>query len=1259
LVHFINLLRGAVMLFCCLLALVVLPLRAQNFTATVTGTVTDPSGAVVPGAKVTLTNTGNGFSFYATANGAGIYVAPNLRPDTYNLRVEAKGFEAYSQSGITLEVNQTATVNATLKVGSALQMVQVTAAAPILEAQHAQLGQTITGTLVRELPLVGRDVQELITLAPGVVPAPGGGCTVCGGGGALISISYGLRYDQMDVTVDGVSTAGPDYEIHDQEYEPSVDAVQEFKIEQNNFSADKGFSGNTIVSMVMRSGTNRFHGSLYEFVRNNVFDANNFFSNESGAPIPPLHWNDFGGTVGGPIKKNKAFFFFDYEGTRESSLAVHSAGVPDPAELAGDFNELCGEAHGPAPGATFNAQGMCSNPAGQLWDPYSGFYVPGVGVVRNTIIPFNNMATYQSPGADLAGSGLSLPAQAGNVINPINQKIMKYYPAPNVGVPGSPTYNPYDNFLSSGASVSNHNQFDIKVDYMLNDTTHLTGHYSKVWWNTSSPFCWDNPGDPCNTGPTVSPPYSGEVELSVTHNFGSNKLFTLTYGFTRNGWIDPGDTTSYFASFNAVTALGEPAYMNDDKGIKGLPSLISYNSPYLSATANGYMVGPQGYQIARVTRENHDLLGSFDWIRGSHDIKFGAEMRIFRQNSWDPGIPNGDFTFDQFGSTSQNPTTGGDMMAGLLSGVSTDGGGGFEVDTAPAELAKNFSLYIQDNWRATSKLTVNIGVRYDLQFPQTERFNQSTYFDPSVASPLDGKVPAISASNWTYTNSAGATASMTIPIPNMAQMYGADEFAAVDGHSRWWYPNPYYTAWQPRLGLAYRLDSKTVLRAGVAKFYDWYQYGAAFIGGTAGDGFTQSTSWVPTYNNNGYTPCCYLSNPFPGGIIQPSGSSLGPMTEVGLSTVGPYYSKGMQVVPSTWDWNIGFQRDLPGNILLEANYVGIKGTNQQYGGYTSPNYLGPSVEQGSPSQIADRVAQLTTYVPNPYYGVITNPASCLSSPTVQAVQLELPFPQYCGMDIVEPPWGNTEYNALEIRAEKRLSKNFEFITSYVWSKSIDEGSNNGDNVAWLGGTTHLRDPNNLELERGLSQFDTPQVFQLSYVYQLPFGRGMQWGSKWNGVVNGFLGGWETAGIWSIMTGQPVWLSWNSCGHPIPTYGCQQPNLIGALERNTGPNRLQDYFSNDSQVLQAPAPYTLGTGPSVLPNIMGPGTFNANLAVYKNFAISKLREGMSLQLRLETINALNRAQFGLPNTSFESGLFGLISSQVNAPRQVQLGAKLIF
>jgi hypothetical protein len=263
------------------------------------------------------------------------------------------------------------------------------------------------------------------------------------------------------------------------------------------------------------------------------------------------------------------------------------------------------------------------------------------------------------------------------------------------------------------------------------------------------------------------------------------------------------------------------------------------------------------------------------------------------------------------------------------------------------------------------------------------------------------------------------------------------------------------------------------------------------------------------------------------------------------------------------------------------------------------------------------------------------------------------------MNFVEPPWSNSEYNGLEIRAEKRLSKGLEFVTSYVWSKSIDDSSVQGDNTAWLGGHTHLRDPNDRKLERGLSQFDMPQSFQLSYIYNLPFGHGMHWGSHWNGVVNAFLGGWETTGIWTLMTGQPIYLSWTSCGLPIPTWGCQQPDIVGPLRKNHGVNWMQDYFSNDSQVLREPAPYTLGTAPSVLPNASGPGTANGDLAIYKNFALRKVREGMSLQLRLETLNGLNHPQFAAPNTAFESGIFGLISQQLNTPRQVQLGAKLMF
>jgi hypothetical protein len=459
------------------------------------------------------------------------------------------------------------------------------------------------------------------------------------------------------------------------------------------------------------------------------------------------------------------------------------------------------------------------------------------------------------------------------------------------------------------------------------------------------------------------------------------------------------------------------------------------------------------------------------------------------------------------------------------------------------------------------------------------------------------------------------------------------------------------------VALAYQLNEKTVFRAGFAKFESYYQFGAATPDSTPSmDGFTATTPWYSTYQNAGATPGTTLSNPFPSGIILPTGSSLGAMTDVGLSVTGGVNAPGWDTQPNLMAWNAGIQRNLPGNVLLDVNWVGQKGTHLLYGGYTSLQYLGPQVEHESVAQLT----ALTSYVPNPFSGIITNPASCLSGPTVAQSQLLVPNPQFCGEDFVEPPWSNTNYNALQVRAEKRMSHGLQFLVNYTWSKSLDDTSCNGDNVCWIGGFNRMEDPNNFsKLPYGVSEFNMPQVLNLSYVYHLPFGKTGEWGRSWNAVTSGVLGGWETTGIWVFTTGQPLPASWISCGVPIPTYGCQQPNQVAELQRNTGSGWLNNYFTNEAQAFQEPAPFTLGTAPTVMPRTYGPGTNNANLAIYKNFGLGKLREGARLQVRAETINAFNHPKFGNPNTTFESPQFGQITSQLNQPRQVQLGMKLYF
>jgi hypothetical protein len=357
--------------------------QAQTYSSTLTGVVTDPSGAVVPNAAATLTDVGKGFSFKAKTDGTGRYVFRNLPPSTYRLSVQAPGFERSAHDGIVLDVQQNAVLDVKLLLGSTAQTVEVNAAAPVLATQDAVTGQEVDRTLMNDLPLVGRSAYDLTFLAPGVtLPALGTSSipvlTPIEGSSGNNFISNGERNITGDFLLDGVTTTANDYQVKYPVYMPSIDAVQEFKVEQNNFSADIGFSGGTVVNVIMRSGTNQFHGTLYEFFRNSGLDSNNFFNNSGGIGIPPLRYNDFGGAIGGPIRKNRTFFFYDYEGSRKRSLATFAAGVPSAAERTGDFGELCGEANGPAPGATFNSQGVCSNPDGQIWDPYSGVYNPSL-----------------------------------------------------------------------------------------------------------------------------------------------------------------------------------------------------------------------------------------------------------------------------------------------------------------------------------------------------------------------------------------------------------------------------------------------------------------------------------------------------------------------------------------------------------------------------------------------------------------------------------------------------------------------------------------------------------------------------------------------------------------------------------------------------------------------------------------------------------------------------------------------------------------
>jgi hypothetical protein len=464
----------------------------------------------------------------------------------------------------------------------------------------------------------------------------------------------------------------------------------------------------------------------------------------------------------------------------------------------------------------------------------------------------------------------------------------------------------------------------------------------------------------------------------------------------------------------------------------------------------------------------------------------------------------------------------------------------------------------------------------------------------------------------------------------------------------------YYKDIGPRLSLAYKLDNKSVLRVGYGLFYNPTQWGTTGAGPVGNEGFESVTNWNVTKDGDGYTPWGRLSDPFPGGPLLPTGPSLGNLTSLGAGiTEG---ERNANIPPYTQTWSFGIQRQLSGNWLLDVNYVGTKGTHLYYHSAGSMDYFGTWIEKEN-TDTALRTA-LGTYVPNPYYGIINTPGSGMTGPTIAASQLIKNFPQFSGIAQPNPPWANSIYNAFQVKVEKRMSNGLAMLVTYTNSKSIDDASVS-TSTEWLGGFGQLRDPNNLKLERSLSEWDIPQVLQVGYLYSLPFGKGKRWGTGWNSIVNGVLGGWQTNGIWRFDNGQPLHIG-SSGGQAIDTYGGGIPNQTGRLQINPKSKWFTDgYFANASTVFSVPPDWTIGTAPRMQPNARLPGTKNAALSVFKEISLNKMREGSKLEFRVESYNALNHPQFGNIASTFNAGGFGNVQSQVNSPREVQMALKIYF
>jgi hypothetical protein len=1213
-------------------------LFSQGYFGTITGEVTDPSGAAVPQARVVLIDQAKGFTFNTRSDGSGRYLFTSIPPGTYSVSVEAPGFAKEVRTSIVLNVSQNASANFQLKLAGVTQTVQVAGQAQMLSTEDAVTGQTVNSRFISDLPLVDRYVLDFTTLGPGVNNMSDQNSVSDTG---TNFVSNGSRGASADVLLDGASITNfePNGGVTLVTYTPSAEAVGELKVEQTNFSAEYGFTGSTVVNMVTQSGTNSFHGSAYDYIRNQMTDANNWFNNVAGVPIPPVHRNNYGGTIGGPIRKNKLFFFFDWDGTRDSGMNTYQAGVPTAAERAGDFSGLCA-----ANGGTFNPAGLCSAAAGQIWDPYSGtFQTPAnqpAGAYRSAFIPFNNLATYTSPGnPKLNGTPYQLSPVAGNLIDPVAQKLMNLFPMPNYSGGGI-----YDNWIASGATPSSNDQFDLRVDYQINEKNLLSVKYSQDWNSTTPYNCFKNFADPCGSGPNGTGAHLAAI--NYTRTFSPTLLLTSTLGFTRG----TENILAYNKSLNSnpLGTLGFPSYL-ESNGFLGVPALAI--NDYYSA---GYTsIGQDPYGNYKQGQDTGQLTEALTKIHGNHELKFGFEGRLHQQNYIQTNAPLGFFSFNALG-TSQCPTPdvtvcGGDSMASFMTGQISNGapyGSTYEIQFEAATENYQYAGYALDNWKATRKLTLNLGLRYDVSLPRTERHNRMNWFNPNVTSPLNG-------GSISYVNPlTGQNETRTL--------MGGEVFASPSERTNW------LTDWsdiQPRFGFAYLFHNKTVIRGGYGIYYDPTRSGANGLLSYGSQGFNQYTTPVTTYQNDGATPYLHLSNPFPNGLIEPTGSSLGLLNDVGYGAIGPIRNSFYARTPYEQSWSFGIERQLPSNILFTAQYVGKKGTDLYFEGGNTLNILGPSIETMTPNEIGN----LGNYVANPFASILTSSYyanSPLTSPTVQAFQLLLPYPQFTSVTSDEPAIANSIYHSLQLTVDKRYSNGLELSANYTWSKSIDDSSMYDTNLSWLANTTSsiymAQDPNKLYLDRSLSTFDVPQMVKINYVYDLPFGRGRAYFSNMPRPLELVLGGWRTAGVWTWQSGFPLAFLVENGGTSIWTYGLQRPNLVGTPKRTGGPdgNWVNNYFANPN-VFQAPAPYTVGTAPRATGDVRSPFNFASDLSIAKDFGFSPKHENMKLELRMDAENAFNHPVFGTPNTTVGDPQFGVISYTTGTPRQVQLSAKFMF
>jgi hypothetical protein len=1186
--------------------------NAQTATATLKGIVSDAGGGAVPGAVVTLTNAATNLKKTFTTDEGGHFTFTFIEPGFYALEAQADGFKIHRQPRLQIEVGQTIDQNITLAAGDVKETVNIVAAEPAgLDTATSALGGVVGRKRVDALPLNGRNVFQLAQLEIGVTTAPGSrGANPDLTASGEISINGG-RTLNTEAFVDGIPLANKgDNRIS---LRPSPDAVQEFQIVTNSFPAEYGRTGGGALNFSTRSGGVELRGTLFEYLRNDAFDARSFFVNANPNGVKEkLRFNQFGGNLGGPVylprfgeggeafsKVSNLFFFVNYEGLRISQTRQQQSTAPTVKMRQGDFSELLGAV---IPGVTVVDTNGNLIPAriGQI-------YVPGPVV-----------ASGFGEGSRVAFAGNIIPEA---MINPVGRAALAYYPLPNAtGTPNSGGLGFSNNYVANTIATTDNHQITARIDYNISASQQIFGRVIKDHniLENSGPF-------PTSIASPVQNPKQSSVPGAWVVNYvktiSPKVVLHLNAGFTRFN----NDATHFSRGFD-VTSLGLPSYIaaaSDDTGIFPTLNPNGYNS----------LGPPRNFGFYHNNQDVASLNQDLSLLRGAHSIKIGANERVYRKYNYRPDDPAGNFTFSR-GFTQRIPTETtpqtGDAIASLLLG--NPASGRLAIAPQPAIQSKYFALFVQDDWKFNSRLTLNLGLRWDLETGNTERFNRLSNFDPNAQFPTSQLTVTFPA--------ATGLGTQTIPLRGVVTPVGRGGVKNRENYDR------DYNNIGPRLGLAFKLNEKTVIRTGGAIFYAPLG-GGGFNNVTAAMADLAETGFIASLNNGvSPAPGSNLSNPFPSGIVQPANAYLGPLTGFGQQSI-PVRLRDIRP-PKIAQWNLNVQRELPGGITVEAAYAGSAGIGLRSGA-TDINQLPPEA-----IAIARQFGNLT--VPNPFLALPVDqrpPAtSILGRPTVTVAQLLRPYPQFGNVVSYTENEAHSSYHSFQLTVWRRFGDGLTFSAGYNFSKSIDDLTSMSINNQTIQ-IQYYQDYHNRRADKSLSNFDITNRFIGDVTWRLPFGRDRRFVR--DGVAAKLMGGFSVNAIAQAQSGFPLSISATNASLQGLAFNSLRPNIVDNVRTSADSkaDRIRQYFN--TKAFEQPAPYTFGSAPRTLPNLRGPGYFSTNLSLQRDFNFT---ENARLQIRAEAFNVFNRANFQVPGTVLGASSFGVITSTED-PRQIQFAARLYF